>query len=98
MKWRYRTSVCFVYRHGDHHALHRLTHAFPTRRVSDLRFYDPQGGTVRLDGVALRDADPAALRARIGLVPQEPVVFSANAWENIRYGHPAASDAEVRAA
>jgi ATP-binding cassette, subfamily B, bacterial len=48
--------------------------------------------------VALPEADPAALRARIGLVPQEPVVFSANAWENIRYGRPQASDAEVRAA
>jgi ATP-binding cassette subfamily B protein len=63
-----------------------------------LRFYDPQGGTVRFDGVALPDADPAPLRARIGLVPQEPVVFSANAWENIRYGRPEASDADVRAA
>ena len=63
-----------------------------------LRFYDPQGGTIRLDGVALPAADPAALRARIGLVPQEPVVFSANAWENIRYGRPAASDNEVRQA
>src|SRR3546814_5356258 len=63
-----------------------------------LRFYDPQGGTIRLDGVATRDADPAALRARIGLEPQEPVGFSANAWENIRYGHPTASDAEARAA
>ncbi len=63
-----------------------------------LRFYDPQGGTVRLDGVALPEADPADLRARIGLVPQEPVVFSADAWENIRYGRPEASDEEVRAA
>ena len=63
-----------------------------------LRFYDPQGGAVRFDGVALPQADPAELRARIGLVPQEPVVFSANAWENIRYGRPGASDAEVRAA
>ncbi|GAB4223860.1 MAG: ABC transporter ATP-binding protein/permease [Kiloniellaceae bacterium] len=63
-----------------------------------LRFYDPQGGTIRLDGVALPEADPAALRARVGLVPQEPVVFSADAWENIRYGRPEASDAEVRAA
>jgi ATP-binding cassette, subfamily B, bacterial len=63
-----------------------------------LRFYDPQSGTIRFDGVALPEADPAALRARIGLVPQEPVVFSANAWENIRYGRPQASDAEVRAA
>jgi len=63
-----------------------------------LRFYDPQNGSIRVDGVALPEADPADLRARIGLVPQEPVVFSADAWENIRYGRPEASDAEVRAA
>jgi ATP-binding cassette subfamily B protein len=63
-----------------------------------LRFYDPQGGRITLDGVDLRDADPADLRARIGLVPQEPVIFSANAWENIRYGNPAAGDEQVREA
>ena len=63
-----------------------------------LRFYDPQRGRVLLDGVDLRAADPKDLRARIGLVPQEPVVFSADAWENIRYGRPGASDAEVRRA
>ncbi|MDX1425245.1 MAG: ATP-binding cassette domain-containing protein, partial [Kiloniellales bacterium] len=60
-----------------------------------LRFYDPQGGRIALDGVDLRQAVPAALRQRIGLVPQEPVIFSADAWENIRYGRPEASDAEV---
>ncbi|HYF86923.1 ABC transporter transmembrane domain-containing protein [Azospirillum sp.] len=63
-----------------------------------LRYYDPQAGSVRLDGVELRDADPVAVRRRLGLVSQDPVVFSANAWENIRYGRPDASDAEVRAA
>ncbi len=63
-----------------------------------LRFYDPQAGRIAMDGVDLREADPAALRARIGLVAQEPVIFSADAWENIRYGRPEASDAEVRAA
>jgi ATP-binding cassette subfamily B protein len=63
-----------------------------------LRFYDPQSGVVTLDGVALPAADPHAVRARIGLVPQDAVIFSGNAWENIRYGRPAASDAEVRAA
>ena len=63
-----------------------------------LRFYDPQSGCVRLDGVDLREADPREARRRIGLVPQEPVVFGADAWENIRYGRPEASDAEVRAA
>ncbi len=63
-----------------------------------LRFYDPQGGTIRLDGVDLRDADPADVRARLGLVPQDPVVFGADAWANIRFGRPDASDAAVRAA
>ncbi len=60
-----------------------------------LRFYDPQQGRITLDGVDLRLAAPAALRARLGLVPQEPVIFSADAWENIRYGRPEASDDEV---
>lgn len=63
-----------------------------------LRFYDPQEGRIALDGVALKDADPAEIRARFGLVPQDPVIFSANAWENIRYGRPQATDAEVRRA
>ena len=63
-----------------------------------LRFYDPAAGTVTLDGVDLREADPGAVRGHIGLVPQDPVIFSADAWENIRYGRPAASDDEVRAA
>ena len=63
-----------------------------------LRFYDPARGVVRLDGVDLRAADPAEVRARIGLVSQEPVIFGADVWENIRYGRPGASDAEVRRA
>jgi len=63
-----------------------------------LRFYDPRQGRVTLDGVDVRTADPHALRRRIGLVPQEPVIFSADAMENIRYGRPEASDAEVIAA
>ncbi len=63
-----------------------------------LRFYDPQAGRVMLDGVALRAADPRDVRARIGLVPQEPAIFAADAWDNIRYGRPDASDAEVIAA
>ena len=62
------------------------------------RFYDPDAGRVRLDGVDLRDADPAAVRGRIGLVSQDPVIFGADVWDNIRYGRPDASDAEVRAA
>ncbi|MCH7776495.1 MAG: ATP-binding cassette domain-containing protein, partial [Gemmatimonadetes bacterium] len=63
-----------------------------------LRFYDPRSGRVTLDGVDLRDADPAEVRARMGLVPQDPVIFAANGWENIRYGRPEADDEEVRAA
>ena len=63
-----------------------------------LRFYDPQAGSIRLDGVDVRDADPVEVRRRLGLVSQDPVIFSANAWENIRYGRPDATDAEVRAA
>ncbi|MDX1711789.1 MAG: ABC transporter transmembrane domain-containing protein [Rhodovibrionaceae bacterium] len=63
-----------------------------------LRFYDPKSGVVRLDGVDLRRTDPGQVRARIGLVPQEPVIFSASARENIRYGRPEADDAAVRRA
>ena len=63
-----------------------------------LRFYDPQAGTLRLDGVDLRDADPQAIRSRLAVVSQEPVIFAADAWDNIRYGRPGASDEDVRAA
>ena len=63
-----------------------------------LRFYDPDGGVIALDGVNLREADPAAVRARMALVPQEPVVFAAAAADNIRYGRPDADDRDVRAA
>ena len=63
-----------------------------------LRFYDPASGRVALDGVDVRAADPTALRDRIGLVPQDPVIFSTSARENIRYGRPDASDQEVRRA
>jgi len=63
-----------------------------------LRFYDPQTGSVSLDGVDLREVDPVVARGRIGLVAQEPVIFAANAWENIRYGREDATDEEVRAA
>jgi ATP-binding cassette subfamily B protein len=63
-----------------------------------LRYYDPQSGTVRLDGVDLRAADPLQVRSRFALVPQDPVIFAANVWENVRYGRPEATDAEVLAA
>ncbi|KJE33577.1 ABC transporter [Thalassospira sp. HJ] len=63
-----------------------------------LRFYDPASGVIRVDGVDIKTADPVAVRERIGLVAQDPVIFAANAWDNIRYGRPGASDDEVRAA
>ncbi len=63
-----------------------------------LRFYDTQQGVVSVDGVPVRQASLAALRARIGIVPQDSTVFSTTALENIRYGRPGASDDEVVAA
>ena len=53
-----------------------------------LRFYDTQAGTVSIDGVDVRTTSLAELRSRIGIVPQDSTVFSANALENIRYGRP----------
>ena len=63
-----------------------------------LRQYDPQGGRILLDGAPIDGMDLQHLRQRIGIVPQEPVIFSGSALDNIRYGRPEASDAEVRAA
>jgi len=63
-----------------------------------LRFYDAQAGEIRLDGQPLPQLALQALRQRIGVVPQDSVIFSNNALENIRYGRPEASDAEVMAA
>ncbi|MBL0942937.1 MAG: ATP-binding cassette domain-containing protein [Hydrogenophaga sp.] len=63
-----------------------------------LRFYDPQQGRIVLDGAPIDAMDLQALRERIGIVPQEPVIFSSSALENIRYGKPGASDDEVKAA
>jgi ATP-binding cassette, subfamily B, bacterial len=63
-----------------------------------LRYYDAQQGDVHIDGIALRDIALNDLRHRVGIVPQDSVVFSANAIENIRYGRPEASDEEVKAA
>jgi ATP-binding cassette, subfamily B, bacterial len=63
-----------------------------------LRFYDPSSGTISFDGVPVKQADPQAVRSHIALVPQEPVVFAANARENIRFGRPGASDADVERA
>ncbi len=63
-----------------------------------MRFYAPQQGEVLLDGVAIEQMDLTDLRQRIGVVPQEPVVFSGTVMENIRYGKPDATDAQVHAA
>ena len=63
-----------------------------------LRFYDPQYGIVRLDGVNIALLDPRELRSRLGLVSQDPVIFSLSARENIRYGRQDATDSEVLAA
>lgn len=59
------------------------------------RFYDPQSGRVVLDGVDLRDADPADVRQRIAMVPQEVVIFAASARDNLRYGNWTASEDEL---
>ncbi len=63
-----------------------------------MRFYDPQSGTVRLDGVALPDMARADFRAAIAMVPQDPVIFATSARENIRFGRPDANDADVESA
>ena len=63
-----------------------------------LRFYDPQSGRIALDGIATRDMSLTDLRHRVGIVPQDAVIFSTSALENIRYGKPDATDDEVKAA
>ena len=63
-----------------------------------LRFYDPQEGTIRLDGVPIGRMRRDAFRRNVALVPQAPVIFAASARENIRFGRPEATDAEVEAA
>lgn len=63
-----------------------------------LRFYDPGSGRILLDGVDLREADPKAVRQRLAIVPQDPVIFSASGLDNIRYGDPDASEEAVRQA
>ena len=63
-----------------------------------LRFYDVGAGAIRFNGIDLRALDPSALRSHIGIVPQDAVIFSADAYENIRYGNADATDEEVIAA
>ncbi|MGZ5032177.1 MAG: ABC transporter transmembrane domain-containing protein [Usitatibacter sp.] len=63
-----------------------------------LRFYDPATGRVAIDGIDARSADPRELRQRIAVVAQDPVIFATTVLENVRYGRPEATDAEVRQA
>lgn len=63
-----------------------------------LRFHDPASGRICVDGIDVRQVDPAELRAQLALVPQQPTLFAASARDNIRYGRLQASDAEVEAA
>jgi len=63
-----------------------------------LRFYDATSGEIIVDGLPIRDVDPRALRSRIALVPQESMIFGTSLGDNIRYGSPNASDAEIKAA
>jgi ATP-binding cassette subfamily B protein len=63
-----------------------------------LRFYDPQGGAVRMDGVDLRDTDPAQARARIALVGQDAPLFSGSAYENLEFGREGATPEQMQAA
>jgi ATP-binding cassette subfamily B protein len=62
------------------------------------RFYDPESGQIRVDGVALPDADPAEIRGRMAMVPQETIIFAASARDNLRYGRWDASDDQLWAA
>jgi ATP-binding cassette subfamily B protein len=63
-----------------------------------LRFYDPESGAIFVDGINVSDADPLEVRGQMALVPQDPILFGTNGWENIRYGRPDASDEDVRLA
>ena len=63
-----------------------------------LRFYDPQAGSVRIEGVDVKAADPSEVRSRLAVVPQEPVIFATSVLENVRYGRPDATEADVRRA
>ncbi|NOT40634.1 MAG: ATP-binding cassette domain-containing protein [Alphaproteobacteria bacterium] len=62
------------------------------------RFFDPQGGRILIDGIDIRQAAPTDVRTRLALVPQETVIFGDSAFENVRYGRPDATEAEIRAA
>ncbi len=107
-------DVSFSYPGRDASALHHLSFSIrPGERIAlvgpsgagkstvlqlALRFYDPQGGRVVVDGVAGPEADPEVWRQRFALVPQEPTVFGVSVRDNIAYGRPDATQAEVEEA
>nr|WP_246257634.1 ABC transporter ATP-binding protein [Amycolatopsis anabasis] len=108
------SSVDFAYSGTDSLALRDISLSVPSGQTVALvgatgagkstvvklvaRFYDPTGGAVRIDGVDVREYDLPGLRARMGVVPQEAHLFSGTVADNVRYGRPAATDAEVEAA
>ena len=92
-------DVSFTVRPGETVALVGPSGAGKTTIIQLLqRFYDPQSGVIRLDGVDLRDMARADFRQHMALVPQDPVIFADTARENIRFGRPGATDAEVEVA
>lgn len=92
-------GVSFAIRPGETVALVGPSGAGKTTVIQlILRFFDPQSGTVRLDGIDLREMAREDFRRAQALVPQDPVIFAATARENIRFGRPEATDAEVEAA
>ncbi|KAB1075029.1 ABC transporter transmembrane domain-containing protein [Methylobacterium planeticum] len=92
-------GISFAIRPGERIALVGPSGAGKTTVLQLLlRFYDPQSGSVRVDGVDIARVDPEALRERLSLVPQDPTVFSGTVFQNISYGRPSATEAEVRRA
>ena len=93
------SSVSFSVSPGEHLALvGRSGAGKSTLFALLLRFYDPQSGTVTIDGVDLARCDPREARRHVALVPQDPVIFAGSVTDNVRYGRPEATIAEVRAA
>jgi ATP-binding cassette subfamily B protein len=89
-------NVTLHVRAGEHVALVGPSGAGKTTMFQLLlRFYDPQQGSIRVNGIELRDASLDDLRGKIGIVPQDTVIFGTSAQENIRYGRANATDAEV---